>query len=617
MNQDVAQWFERGNSLLRKGNYDEAFNYFKRVVEQGNNDYMSGSYVNMAKCLIEGEILNKEEDQNKEIESFLEEALKIKPNNQAAFANYFWYHLSNKRFADAIGYFLKINIQQFIDQGIFFLEKIHDFKSEEEADVFYMLYKKYPQYSRILINVAMWHLKNSSPHKAYEYLKESLKQTDNDINILSGLSLVCNVLNNPVEAEEYCRLGIKALKPYKKDENAKNALEGFRSNLALSLMGQHRYEEVVELLSTKVKKYPNNTDFHNLAHSYYMLGNINEAYINCQKALYISEDETSFFLMGECLFAKKEYQESVHWYKKALSFMEESEGTFSFSDERMKFVSISIDSRQTLKTIYLNLIHAFLVTGDYLSARAYYDIACTKFPYDHDVRKLLFTINSLESKTYKIEEINSKVQAINNELTEQKRLLQERTQSVKEWALELIKLQNRCVDDDVLLIKSEDDWKVIEDQMLEIANAMKSARNYGIDYQQIVEDFKAKYAKLSKKSLDFLSTGEYLYRAHLNDNTIDFAPIMVEFCKVVENELNVILKQKMNPKKNDKNYSLGQLRYKIERIKPLNNFVPILVDIIGYRNGSAHTGSTTSEKTGKVRKLLIEDGWLNFILSQK
>jgi hypothetical protein len=92
---------------------------------------------------------------------------------------------------------------------------------------------------------------------------------------------------------------------------------------------------------------------------------------------------------------------------------------------------------------------------------------------------------------------------------------------------------------------------------------------------------------------------------------------MVEFCKVVENELNVILKQKMNQKKNDKNYSLGQLRYKIERIKPLNNFVPILVDIIGYRNGSAHTGSTTCEKTGKVRKLLIEDGWLNFILSQK
>lgn len=618
VSESAADFFKQGNELLNSRKYSEAIECFKKVVEYGDSEYLSGSYVNMAKCLNESS-LESDEDNSIKIEEYLQMALKIKPTNQAAFANYFWYHLFNKRFVEAIEYFMLIEVKQISDQGIQFLEKIHEYKNEQEADAFYNLYKKNLKHSRILVNVAMWHLKNGTSHKAYQYLKESLQRVGNDINVLSGLSLVCIVLNNPIEAEEYCILGIKTLEGFKRnDKNVQNAIEGFYTNLALAYLNQNKYNEAVELLSIKVRHYPNNTDFHNLAFAQYMLGQFNEAYINCEKALFISEDETSYFLMGECQYAKKEYQSAIHWYKKALAFMNNEQAGYNVEDEHMNIRSAIIDSQTTLKTIYINLINSLLESNEYVSAKAIQKMALAKFPFDHDLKRLDSEIIRLDLKSLEIEAVNDKINDLNKELSEQREVLQDRSKKVREWALDLIKLQDRCYKDDILVIKTEDDWRVIENQMISIADAMKS--NYSSDtiYQKIDEEIKKDFDRMNEKSLGFLTTAEYLYQIHKNDSTIDFAPIMIEFCKVVENELNVILKQKkMIDKK--KNYTLGQLLFELERdrFSLFTKFIPILKTILLYRNGSAHTGSTSIEKTDMVRRLLVEEGWLQYLVNKK
>lgn len=614
----AKRMFEQGNIFLNREIYEKAFEYFKRVVELGDNELLSGSYVNMAKCLNESSLKNGV-DNSIEIEKYLQLALLIKPSNQAAFANYFWYHLVHKRFIKAIEYFMLIEVKEFFNQGIYFLENISEYKDEEEAEAFYKLYKKNTKYSRILINVAIWHFENGTSHKAYEYLKESYQKVGNDINVLSGLSLVCIILNNPIEAEEYCILGIKTLEELnRKDEKSQNSAEGFYSNLALAYLHQHKYDKVVELLSVKVKKNPNNTDFHNLAFAQYMLGHFNEAKINCEKALFIAEDETSYFLMGECQYAKKEYESAIRWYKQALSFMNDEHDSYNIKDENMNIKSVILDTKKTLKTIYINLINALLESNDYLSAKAFQELAQTKFPHDADIKRSNNIIKILDLKEIEIERATDKISSITKELSESREVLQDRSDKVREWALDLIKLQNRCVKDDVLIIQTEDDWRVIENQMISIADAMKSYYPSDTLYVTIDEKMKKGFNGLHEKSLSFLISAEYLYQIHLKSNNIDFAPIMIEYCKVVENELNVILKQKkMLDKK--KNHTLGQLLFELERcrVSSFTEFVPTLKTVLDYRNGSAHTGSTNIEKTTMVRRLLVEEGWLQYLVQQK
>lgn len=612
----AKELFEQGNVFLNRGIYEKAKECFEKVIELGDSEFLSGSYVNIAKCFNEASFKNGE-DYSKEIEKYLQLALQIKPSNQAAFANYFWHHLFHKRFIKAIEYFMLIDVKQYFDQGIHFLENISEYKNEHEADAFYNLYKKNNKYSRIIINVALWHFKNGTPHKAYQYLKESHQRVGNDINVLSGLSLVCIILNNPGEAEEYCKIGIELLEGLNR-RDSQTAAEGFYTNLALAYLHQHKYDEAVELLSAKVKNNPNNTDFHNLAFAQYMLGQFNEAYINCEKAILIAEDETSLFLMGECEYSKKEYESAIVWYKRALVYMNEGQDNYNIGDENLTISSILLDSKKTLKTIYINLVNALLESGDYLSAKAFQEIALKEFPYDSDIKRSDNFIDMLNIKSIEIERVNDKISAIGKELSASRETLQDRNEKVREWALDLIKLQNRCVKNEMLAIKTEDDWKVIENQMVSIAEAMKSYYPSEALYVKIEEEMKKTFSGLHEKSLSFLISSEYLYQIHLNTNKIDFAPIMIEYCKVVENELNVIFKQKKMVDKK-KNYTLGQLLFELERhqVSPFTEFTPILKTIIFYRNGSAHTGSTNIEKTGMVRSLLIEEEWLNFLIKQK
>lgn len=612
----IEELFKQGNEMLNKSKYSEATECFEKVVEYGESEFLGGSYVNLAKCLNESSLEN-DEDNSKKIEEYLQKALIIKPTNQAAFANYFWYHLNNKRYAKAIEYILKVDIKQILDQGLFFLDQIHDYTNEQEADAFYSLFKRHTRHSRILVNVAMWHLNNGTPHKAYHYLKESLQIVGNDINVLSGLSMVCIVLNNPVEAEEYCKIGIKTLETKRNDVVVQNSMEGFYSNLALSYLNQQKYSDVVELLSDKVVRFPNNTDFHNLAFAHYMLGNIDEATLNCQKALYIAEDETSYYLMGECFFQGKDYASAIDWYKKALAFLNREHVTFHLEDRNLNIKSVLLDSKTTLKTIYINLVNALIQTEDYTSARAFQEMAKDKFPYDQDIKRSDSIIESIRSKSIEVEKVKSHVEFIEEELLKQHDVLKDRTDKVKEWALNLLKLQSRCVKDEVLIIKSESDWRVIENQMVSIADAMKSSYPSTALYQKIEGTITSDFLGLDQKSLTFFITAEYLFQVHKEASHIDYAPIMIEYCKVVENELNVILKQKKLIDK--KNLTIGQLLYEMEhsRIKLLSEFMPTLRTILLYRNGSAHTGESTREKTEVMRGLLMNDGWLKYLLKQK
>ncbi|XZL10173.1 hypothetical protein ACSXBF_02130 [Clostridium perfringens] len=130
-----------------------------------------------------------------------------------------------------------------------------------------------------------------------------------------------------------------------------------------------------------------------------------------------------------------------------------------------------------------------------------------------------------------------------------------------------------------------------------------------VSFTEIESSLISKYPNMSKKALKFLTTGEYLYR--INENQyVDYAPIMIEYCKVVELELNNYLKNK-GVIQDEK--MLGYIN-KIIQNSNMYDVKKYLSDIVKYRNESAHTGSVDREKVEYIREILFEKDFLNLLL---
>ncbi|MER2169455.1 MAG: hypothetical protein ABS938_02350 [Psychrobacillus psychrodurans] len=117
-----------------------------------------------------------------------------------------------------------------------------------------------------------------------------------------------------------------------------------------------------------------------------------------------------------------------------------------------------------------------------------------------------------------------------------------------------------------------------------------------------------KISLLRDKSLLYLSTAEFLYKSNRFE-LMDFAPIVDEYSKVIENELNKRLK--LRPK-----HTLGQLVYYIRENKPPHyyNYLIVLEKVVAWRNGIAHTSESTIEVVESIRETFYNEDYLKIYL---
>lgn len=626
---DLYSYFMVGHDYMMKKRFNLAIKVFVDIVNGEDTTYHSGAYVNLARCTLEkmiqeeGKAGLKNLAKDELIHSYLDKALYYKPTNQSAFNIFFNYHFAFQRYVEAIDYFLKLD-RSLAEQCKGYFMLLQDECNKELIEALEKVYKKYPHYSEVGWLIGHMYMKLEEYPQAYYYYRKMNDRDVEDLSALMGLSLVCNVLKKPAEGEKYCLNGIYITDKYKKraknkerEEEMEEMKQKLITNLGMSYLNQNKYPEVISLLEPKLKHNPNNTDYHNLAHAYYKLQDFKRSLENCEKGLYISEDETTYLLTADNNFALGEYTESINWYKKAIQFIEAGE-TFFIYDEPNETLSSSsslIEKEEVHKGAYISIIQASIESKDFILANVYYNLAVEKWPYDNQLFKFKKNIDSMIQAEEEKEEVKQKMEVIHREREQLEKTFNEKINKVKEWAVSLLKLQNRCKE--YVNIDSEDDWKIIERQMVEIAHKMVEENKDNQDYQDIKNKYKTIYPHLNYKSLSFLSTGEFLFHLHEKE-TMDYAPIMIEYCKVFETELNEVLKKRklLNKKRN---YTLGQILVELENNAPLgwDKFTITLREVIQYRNGSAHTGQSTREKVSKVRSYLLEDKWLDFILDWK
>jgi len=123
-------------------------------------------------------------------------------------------------------------------------------------------------------------------------------------------------------------------------------------------------------------------------------------------------------------------------------------------------------------------------------------------------------------------------------------------------------------------------------------------------YTDIYDQVKEKYDFLNNSNVTTLSTAEYLY---LNESEkLDYTGVYISYVKVFELELQKVMK------KSKEKTTLGILMRELKNRREFKTFIEALekLSVVNIRNRAVHQRPISKSECGKIRKLLLEEGWL-------
>lgn len=555
-------------------------------------------------------VLKKEEA----LESCFKKALEIEPANQAALADYSTYLFNAWEFDKAFECFESITDKVQMDRALgsfestlfnFYLyakyNSINKLKDKTRIEFYKKLFNKikdiHRQHSIHIGYLLIQYLRlDNQLLEAYDVAKhiiESMPETYLGYALAVELCMKGS-LDSPNELIEYAEKGLEAIdRAYLSSnreikERLSEAKTSITSNLAVAYNTSGRYNEAIEILEKQVSALPNNRDYHNLAEAYYHAKEYEKAYDRISCALYIFENEACLYLAGKVCLGLGRLKEAAEFIKRSIAFSER------------------YNSGQLIDK-YDELVLCYIKSKDLTSAYAANKLALKIWEDLERFARNEIILGSLIDMKEEKEHINQRLK----EIEEEKEFYKAGEVKMRAWASDLIKLQSTG-NHGYRIEDSKDYWRWFESNMDSILARMKEdAKDSNVSYKSIESELKKKYSKLNSKALACLSSGEYLYQVY-KDNIIDFAPIVVEYTKVFEIELNSIL----NPSSSKMLKELADYTGKVSKVKN-SNFTTHLGRVIEIRNGSAHTGLSPLKKLEELRDIIFKDDCLDYMLSLK
>ncbi|MGL5203016.1 hypothetical protein [Cetobacterium sp.] len=126
-------------------------------------------------------------------------------------------------------------------------------------------------------------------------------------------------------------------------------------------------------------------------------------------------------------------------------------------------------------------------------------------------------------------------------------------------------------------------------------------------FEILKKSLDCKYPNLTEDSIKALATAEYLF---LNEKIeMDYSPIYINYVKVLELEI----KNKLNLYEK---LTFGGLIEKIGNLYEFKTFIDTLMKnrIIEMRNRATHLSDLKKIECGKIRNVLLSEGWLERLL---
>ncbi|WP_310443548.1 SEC-C metal-binding domain-containing protein [Tissierella sp.] len=580
------------------------------IVNNQDSVCMTGTYVNMAVAKRVLYYLHQNINDLNDAKTYCTKALDLKPTNQAAIKMMYGICLELKEYQNAY-----LAIEKYEDVNIFSPMSTqivmeyqyavdvanHGEHSETTREwlnkITNALFEKFGMSAGLCGVSIMYYLGiGNDALRAYELGKRCVEDWPNSATY-NSLGWVClsPEINRKDDAITYF---LKALE-LSDEEKQKTEISG---NYFIALMETERFEEAEELMRNLIHENPCNQNFSNYAELLKRRGNFEEALEWGKKALFLIEDDTTLLVVADIYKRMANYKDAIEMYKLCLGHINARENVCRFDDVN-EYTMYSMASNSSLKmTLYevlKGIISSFSSQRDYENAKAYLEIAKEKLPKKSDWEIWNQTLPEIEVTEQKHKEIQEQFNEIKKDIDNHKNF-------VRQWALKLIQLQSNSGQLD---LDEEDDWSKYEIEMDKILNEMAQIINKdSIVYKNTESMVNSIYPNLDDASKKFLITAETLYEIH-KSSTIDFAPIVVEYCKVVEKQLRVLLANRIpcNVK------MLGDVISEIanNRISPYNRYLTDLNKINGLRRKSAHTGVLGKCDADKIRDIFYTNNLLN------
>ena len=603
--------FELTKGLNEANKCHKILDIGKRIIEhQQNSICATGTYVNMALAKRVLYLLNHNQLDLEEAKDFCSRALELKHNNQVALRMLYGICLDLKQYGNA-----NKALVQYEDTNIFSPMSVQIVEEYQNAiewanreeyrednkkgldEITNTLFEKFGMNAGLCAVAISYYLGvGNDALKAYELGKRSVEEYPNSVTY-NSLGWVC--LTPEINRKDIAVGFFEKAIELAEDEELKKDITG---NYFIALLENEQFKEAEKVMCDLIEEYPCNQNFSNYAELLKRQGKLEDALEWGKKALFIVEDDTTLLVVADIYKKMKQYENAVFMYQKCLEHISVDENVYQFQDINGKQL-YSIASNNSLGVIMFEalkgIISAYSFLREYEQAKAYLLIAKERMPQKSEWEIWEQTLPEIESANQRYIEIKEQLSQNSKKAVEQKR-------SVRQWALQLIQLQNNSGQ---LNLDENDDWDKYLEKMDEVLNQMVQAVNKdSIIYQNSRNWVNSTYTHLDADAKEFLITAETLYEIH-KMSIIDFAPIIVEYCKVVEKQLRVLLGSQIPSSM----HMLGQIIGVIStnNIHPYTLYLSDLRAVNQLRRNSAHTGLLVRNDADTIRNILYVNNLLN------
>ena len=603
--------FELTKGLNEANKCHKILDIGKRIIEhQQNSICATGTYVNMALAKRVLYLLNHNQLDLEEAKDFCSRALELKHNNQVALRMLYGICLDLKQYGDAnkaLAQYEDTNIcspmsVQIVEEYQNAIEWANREEYREENkkgldEITNTLFEKFGMNAGLCAVAISYYLGvGNDALNAYELGKRSVEEYPNSVTY-NSLGWVC--LTPEINRKDIAVGFFEKAIELAEDEELKKDITG---NYFIALLENEQFKEAEKVMCDLIEEYPCNQNFSNYAELLKRQGKLEDALEWGKKALFIVEDDTTLLVVADIYKKMKQYENAVFMYQKCLEHISVDENVYQFQDINGKQL-YSIASNNSLGMIMFEalkgIISAYSFLREYEQAKAYLLIAKERMPQKSEWEIWEQTLPEIESANQRYIEIKEQLSQNSKKAVEQKR-------SVRQWALQLIQLQNNSGQ---LNLDENDDWDKYLEKMDEVLNQMVQAVNKdSIIYQNSRNWVNSTYTHLDADAKEFLITAETLYEIH-KMSIIDFAPIIVEYCKVVEKQLRVLLGSQIPSSM----HMLGQIIGVIStnNIHPYTLYLSDLRAVNQLRRNSAHTGLLVRNDADTIRNILYVNNLLN------
>lgn len=418
-----------------------------------------------------------------------------------------------------------------------------------------------------------------------------------DVSYLRDYSEIRKSINEAKRVYDYEKKAVIVL--------SEEWLPRFWINLLHCLNIIERYDRTIEMSNETPVVIDDGLYYFYVAEAYYASENIEKAKLYCKRAVALAPGFDNLLLLAHLLFADGEYDDAekilldtitLYDVKKDSIYINSNSDVYS---ERIVSRNINeIDFRKRLESPYSLLFMCYIFKGKLARASVFYEEMREKVGTSDLVLISGHVLQIEEYARKHLDEVEIERLELREKLQEIQFELENLQKTIKLITNELLGVQNIGDDKEITSEYWEDN---IQEKMMEAIKKIMNEVNKSNpkSYEFHMNRVENIYPGMCAKAKEFLTSAEQMYDVFKGNVVLDFAPIMVEYCKAFEvliwnymDKSGEYYQEVEENKRKDK--CLGTAEFCINlaiqngRQKRLNKYITDIKKITTLRNNSAH-----------------------------